>query len=44
MGKGPEWMGIRHHEEDIGPSSKSGILLFLQGVHLTIVVHCVNVY
>ncbi len=31
-GKGPEWMGIRHREQDIGPPSKSGISLFLQGV------------
>jgi hypothetical protein len=35
--KGPEWMGIRHH----GPPSKPGISLFLQGVQLTFVVHCV---
>jgi hypothetical protein len=24
-GKGPEWMGIRHHEQDIGLPSKLGI-------------------
>ncbi len=42
-GKGPEWMGIRHHEQDIGPPSKVGISLFLQGVRLRIVVHCVNI-
>jgi hypothetical protein len=23
-GKGPEWMGIRHHEQDTGLSSKWG--------------------
>jgi hypothetical protein len=40
-GKGPEWIGIRHHEQDIGRPSKSGMLLFLQGVQLTIVVHFV---
>jgi hypothetical protein len=37
--KGPEWMGIRHHEQDIGPPSKQGSSLFLQGVQLTFVVH-----
>jgi hypothetical protein len=29
-GKGPEWMGIRHHEQDIGLPSKRGFLYFLQ--------------
>ncbi len=23
-GKGPEWMGIHHHEQDTGPPSKLG--------------------
>jgi hypothetical protein len=26
-GKGPEWMGIRHHEQDIGLPSKLGFFL-----------------
>jgi hypothetical protein len=26
-GKGPEWMGIRHHEQDTGPPSKLGIFV-----------------
>jgi hypothetical protein len=30
--RGPEWMGIRHHEQETGPPSKSGSSLFLQGV------------
>ncbi len=25
-GKGPEWMGIRHHEQDVGLTSKWGSL------------------
>ncbi len=30
-GKGPEWMGIRHHEQNIGPPCKLGFsfLFFL---------------
>jgi hypothetical protein len=28
--KGPEWMGICHHEQDIGLPSKRGFLYFLQ--------------
>ncbi len=27
-GKGPEWMGIRHHGQDTGPPSKSGSLYY----------------
>jgi hypothetical protein len=30
-GKGPEWIGIHHHEQDISPPSKLGFY-FLQGV------------
>jgi hypothetical protein len=31
--KGPEWMGIRHHEQETGPPSKSVFfILLLQGV------------
>ncbi len=31
--KGLEWMGIHHHEQDIGlPSTVSGIFLIAQGV------------
>ncbi len=26
-GKGPEWMGINHHEQNIGPPSKLGIFV-----------------
>jgi hypothetical protein len=25
LGKGPEWMGIRHHEQDISLPSKWGV-------------------
>jgi hypothetical protein len=28
--KGAEWMGIRHHEQDIGLPSKWGVFPFLQ--------------
>jgi hypothetical protein len=28
-GKGPEWMGIRHHEQETGPPSKSGFFNIL---------------
>ncbi len=31
-GKGPDWMGIHHHEQDIGPPSKLGILYFCKGL------------
>jgi hypothetical protein len=27
--RGPEWMGIRHHEQDIGLPSKMGVPYFL---------------
>jgi hypothetical protein len=31
-GKGPEWMGICHHEQDTGPPSKSGFfIIFARG-------------
>jgi hypothetical protein len=26
--RGPEWMGIRHHEQETGPPSKSGFFVF----------------
>ncbi len=26
--RGPEWMGIRHHEQETGPPSKSGFFIF----------------
>ncbi len=26
-GKEPEWIGIRHHEQDTGPPSKSGFFI-----------------
>jgi hypothetical protein len=37
-GKGPEWIGIRRHEQDIGLPSKLGIFTyyFSQGVRLMI--------
>jgi hypothetical protein len=31
--RGPEWMGISHHEQDTAPPSKLGFLIILQGVH-----------
>jgi hypothetical protein len=31
-GKGPEWMGIRHHEQETGPPSKLGFfIIFAKG-------------
>jgi hypothetical protein len=37
LGKGPEWMGIRHHEQNTGRPSMYGVLFFfLQGVRLMI--------
>jgi hypothetical protein len=30
------WMGIRHHEQDIGFPNKSGISLFFQEVQLSV--------
>ncbi len=30
--RGPEWMGIRHNEQETGPPSKLGFLVILQGV------------
>ncbi len=27
--RGPEWMGIRHHEQENGPPSKLGFLIIL---------------
>jgi hypothetical protein len=30
-GKGPEWMGIRHHEQETGPSSKLGFVITFAG-------------
>jgi hypothetical protein len=29
--RGPEWMGIRHHEQETCPPSKMGLFIFLQG-------------
>jgi hypothetical protein len=37
--KGPEWMGICRHEQDIGLPSKLGIYFFSQGVWL--MTYCV---
>ncbi len=32
-GKGPEWMGIRHHEQNTGPPSKSEFFItFARGL------------
>jgi hypothetical protein len=31
--RGPEWMGIRHHEQETGPPSKSGFfIIFARGL------------
>jgi hypothetical protein len=32
QGKGPEWMGVRHHEKETSPLSNSGFPIILQGV------------
>jgi hypothetical protein len=36
-GKGPESMGIRHHEQDSGPPSKSGFFIISARGLITIV-------
>ncbi len=40
----PEWMGIRHHEQETGPASKSGflIIVFARG-STKLHVHCGNI-
>jgi hypothetical protein len=40
--KGPEWMGICHHEQDISPPSKFVFCTYTRG-WLTIIVPCVNI-
>ncbi len=49
--RGPERMGIRHHEQETSPSSKSGFLIIFAKGSITIactlcrywmIVHCVN--
>ncbi len=41
---GPEWMGIRHHEQETGPPSKSGFfVIFARALCIYwLIVHCVN--
>jgi hypothetical protein len=39
--RGPEWMGIRHHEQETGPPSKSGFLIiFARGSIITACALC----
>jgi hypothetical protein len=48
--RGPEWIGIRHYEQETGPPGKSGFLIILQGVETItctlcryrLIVRCVN--
>ncbi len=35
-GKGPEWMGIYHHEQETGPDSKLGFFITFAGGSITI--------
>ncbi len=34
--RGPEWMGIRHHEQETSPPSKSGLVIILKLGSITI--------
>jgi asparagine synthetase B (glutamine-hydrolysing) len=48
--RGPDWMGIRHHEQETGPPSKLGFLIFFARGSITacalcryrLIVCCVN--
>ncbi len=49
--RGPQWMGIRHHEQEAGPPSKLGFLIIFARVSILTAwtlckyrlnVHCVN--
>ncbi len=40
--RGPEWMGIRHHEQETGPPSKLGFLIiFARGSIITACTMCI---
>ncbi len=41
--RGPEWMGIRHHEQETGPPSKLGFLIIFAGGSIKLHVHSVNI-
>jgi hypothetical protein len=40
---GPEWMGIRHHEQEAGPPSKWGFFIICKVFNERLLVHCVNI-
>jgi hypothetical protein len=41
--RGPEWIGIRHHEQKTGPPSKLGFLIIFARGSIKLHVHCVNI-
>jgi hypothetical protein len=41
--RGPEWMGIHHHEQETGPPSKLGFLIIFARGSIKLHVDCVNI-